>query len=164
VILQNNTFAGKSKIQRIIALIVLMLIFVVTLLWNSVAIDFGLYQLSPTQKLFILFAASAAYAVYNWLRFRQKYTFIYFTDDDKEHLVFRFYHIKLIGKKFTTYKIPIQLYAKYEISHANTLPELVLYQRTEAGKLAKYPPISLTALKSAELKELTDALDMYKKN
>lgn len=163
MILQNNTFAGKSKIQRIIGLIALMLVFVITLLWNGLAIDFGWYQLLPSQKAVILLIASIAYALYNWLRFKKKYCFVYFTDDDKEHLVFRFYHIKLIGKKYTTYKIPVQLYAKYEILHTKNLPELILYQKTQSGKLAKYPPISLSALNNAELKELTETLDTYQK-
>ncbi len=162
MILQNNTFAGKSKIQRIAALIMLMVVFVITLLWNSLAVEFDWYQLSNSQKAFIVVIAGMAYTFYNWLRFRKKYCFIYFTDDDKEHLVFRFYHIKLIGKKYTTYKIPMQLYAKYEILHTNKLPELVLFQ-TQGRKLAKYPPISLTALSKEELNILTETLDTYKK-
>lgn len=163
MILQNNTFAGKSKIQRIVGLIVLMLVFVVTLLWNSLARDLGWGILSSMHETVILFVASAAYAFYNWQRFRKKYCFIYFTDDDKEHLVFRFYHIKLIGKKYTTYKIPMQLYAHYVIEYIDKLPVLVLYQKAQGGKLAKYPPISLTALNSKELTELTQTLDAYKR-
>ncbi|MDR0940621.1 MAG: hypothetical protein LBM68_00170 [Bacteroidales bacterium] len=164
MILQNNTFAGKSKIQRIIGLIALMLVFVITLLWNGLAAEFNWSQLSSSQKIVILLIASAIYALYNWLRFKKKYCFIYFTDDDKEHLVFRFYHIKLIGKKYTTYKIPVQLYARYKIQYTNNLPELVLYQKTQSGKLAKYPPISLSALNKQEFKELTETLDTYQKS
>ena len=163
MILQNNTFAGKSKIQRMVALIALMVMFLLVLFWNSLAGELDWTQLGPTQKTILVFIAGAAYAFYNWYRFRQKYCFIYFTDDDKEHLVFRFYHIKLIGKKFTTYKIPMQLYAKYEIQYTNKLPELVLYQKAQDGRLAKYPPISLTALSSKELTELTETLDSYSK-
>jgi len=163
VVLQNNTFAGKSKIQRMIALITLMVVFVLVLLWNSLAVEFGWAELGTTPKTILVFIAGAAYAFYNWHRFRQKYCFIYFTDDDKEHLVFRFYHIRLIGKKFTTYKIPMQLYAKYEIEYTNKLPELVLYQKAQGGKIAKYPPISLTALNKEELKTLTETLDTYRK-
>ena len=161
MILQNNTFAGKSKIQRMIALIALMVVFVLVLLWNGLADEFGWKELGATQRTVLVFIAAGGYAFYNWQRFRQKYCFIYFTDDDKEHLVFRFYHIKLFGKKYTTYKIPMQLYAKYEIQYTNKLPELVLYQKAQGGKIAKYPPISLTALSKEELKTLTETLDTY---
>ncbi|MDR1762098.1 MAG: hypothetical protein LBR55_06580 [Bacteroidales bacterium] len=164
MVLQNNTFAGKSKIQRIVGLIVLMLVFVIVLLWNGLAADFGWHELSVMQKTIILCAVSAVYALYSWQRFKKKYCFIYFTDDDKEHLVFRFYHIKLIGKKYTTYKIPMQLYAKYEIQYTKNLPELVLYQKANGGKIAKYPPISLTALSKEELNTLVEVLNTYQKN
>lgn len=164
MILQNNNFAGKSKIQRITGLIILMIVVVTTLLWNDLARDFGWFELPTALKITILLAAAIAYTLYNWLRYRKKYCFVYFTDEDKEHLVFRFYHIKLFGKKFTTYKIPMQLYSKYEVSHNKNIPELVLFQKTQSGKLAKYPPISLSAFNAEELNELTKALDSYVRN
>jgi len=144
MVIQNSTFTGKSKITRLVALIILLIIVSTISFFNTLLLEFNInYIVSWYYKLIVITIVCLIYGLYIWKRFQKNYYFLYFTDDDKQNLVFRFYHIKTFGKKYTTYKIPIHAFQKFEIIETEKSRELFLFQKVNDNKTAKYPPISI---------------------
>ena len=162
MVIQNSAFTGKSKITRLIALLVLISIVSIVSFFNTLLIEFKTdYIVSWYYKLIVILLIVILYAFYIWQRYQKKYFFLYFTDDDKQNLVFRFYHIKTFGKKYTTYKIPIHAFQKYEIIETAKTRELFLFQKVNDNKTAKYPPISIMGYNKEEISNLKEILQTY---
>ncbi len=160
---QNSRYTGKSKIWRISWLLIVCSATTLIAMGESVAGEFGYKgDVSLLFKLPAIAAIWIVYGVFTYVRHKKKYCFIFFTDEDKQNLVFRFYHIKIFGKKYSTYKIPIPDFYKYQIVKENNKHELYLYQRIQ-NKFAKYPPISITALTKSEISTLMQELNTYTK-
>lgn len=161
MVIQNSYFVGRSKIRRMIELIVLLIITSVLFFWPRLMYDFRIScEIEMWQRLLIFFVIIAVYVLHVIRQLQRNLYFVYASDDDNENLIFRFYQIKLLGKKYNTYKIPFLLFYSFEIKKTNGNTELILFQKID-GKVAKYPPIYLNAFKQEEVEEMKSFLQSY---
>lgn len=163
MVIHNEKYASKLKIWKTFGIVGVTTILVYIPLSSMFLREFGIEsrQLSALECTLFMAAVIAVYAVIVWLRHKQKLNFIYISDEDKQNLVFRFYHIQLLMKKCTSYKIPFDAFKKYEIVKSEKNTDLILYQKMERNQMAKYPPISLNALKEEEIQQVKDLLNQY---
>lgn len=163
MVIHNEKYASKLKILKTFGVVGITTLCVYIPLSPMFLREFGVNPKPLPAPLCIVFilAIIAIYAGIIYLRHKKKLNFIYISDEDKQNLVFRFYHIQLLMRKCTSYKIPFSSFKKYEIVRCDNNCDLILYQKMEKHQLAKYPPISLNALKEEEIKQVTDLLDQY---
>ncbi len=96
--------------------------------------------------------------VVSWLR---KLNFFYFSDEGDKILI-RYYPIHPLVQKKKAIQIPKIGLAGYEInSFAFGLKKVLLLSQSVKGKVAKYPPIGITALNRKEINLLIKQLDKY---
>ncbi len=92
--------------------------------------------------------------------------YIYYTDENGK-IVLRYYSLRSISKGYKSIEIPKKEFVKFEIqkSFFDLKEYLILFQRMKKG-VAKYPPVSISALnheQRSELKKsLTDVLNSMK--
>lgn len=132
------------------------------------------FSLIVTIALIIYFIENNAFVyviavalIYNSLLFYSWYVkFNYFGyDDSSNKLLFRFYSLAKIFKKYQSVEIDKDSFSHFEISSKlfGLKKSLVLFQSTNRG-VAKYPPISLSLLSKDELDTLSDSLKVYSEN
>ena len=109
----------------------------------------------------LILAVLAIYAGIIYLQHKRKLYFIYISDEDKQNIVFRFYHIQLLMRKCNSYKIPFDSFKKYEIITEGKDTNLILYQKMNKNQMAKYPAICLNSLKEEEIQQVKDLLNQY---
>jgi len=162
MVFHNGQFTGKLQIRSFISISSLIIFILLMFFIGTIIREFGHNIDFPFMyRYLIIILAIGIYAWYSHTILKKNYYYIYFTDDDKNHLVFRFYHIKTFGKKYTTYKIPITAFYSFEISENFGQKQLVLYQKMQNNKIAKYAPINISALSRDQIITLTEALQQY---
>ena len=163
MVIHNEKYASKLKIWNTFGVVAVTTICVYIPLSPLFLREFGLNSkpLSAPLCTLLILAVIGIYATIVYLRHKKKLNFIYISDEDKQNLVFRFYHIQLLMKKCNSYKIPFNSFKKYEITKEGCDCNLILYQKMERNQMAKYPPICLNSLKDEEIKQVTDLLDQY---
>lgn len=89
--------------------------------------------------------------------------YIYFEDTD-ESLIFRYYPLRIISQKKNSVEIPKKdfLQFKTEKFFLGKYEKLFLYQRFKKG-VAKYPPISLSAVNRNDIAKIKTLLRQYAK-
>jgi hypothetical protein len=105
-----------------------------------------------------IFILSGIWLIYLAWGLCRDYTYFYFTDQSLK-LVFRFYSITSFVRKPNSVEIKKTDFVKFEVTKKfmGLRKYLILYQSTAKG-VAKYPPISISLLKKAEEKNLSDSL------
>jgi hypothetical protein len=109
---------------------------------------------------FFLGVAYVLYTVYNAFR---NYHYIYF-NDESDKIVLRFFSPNFFTSKKNSIEIPKKDYAGYVMDSffMRYRETITLLRRTGMG-IAKYPPVSLTALDAHERDALLEALDELKR-
>lgn len=150
----NKKFAAKSRLYRLV--ITLFFIGNVAALVYLEATDINSYNIYR-----ILYASIIllAYIVFNVVRIKKKYNYIFLSDDFAK-ITIRFYPLVMIGRKYKAYEIPIDNFYKYEIIESGFVKQLILSQRKN-GRVAQYPPISISALSENELNFMKNMLNQY---
>ncbi|MCQ2959193.1 MAG: hypothetical protein MJ198_03275 [Bacteroidales bacterium] len=163
MVIHNEKYASKKKIWKTFGVVLITTICVYIPLSANFLREFGVEIKQPGALtcLLLISAVLAIYAAIIYLQHRKKLNFIYISDEDKQNIVFRFYHIQLLMAKCTSYKIPFDAFKKYEITKEGKDNYLVLYQKMGKNQLAKYPPISINSLKDEEIQQVKDLLDQY---
>ena len=94
-----------------------------------------------------------------------KSPYYFYFDDINDVLVFRYYPIGFFNSKKNSVQIPKQNFVKFKTSKffLRTQEKLILYQ-VYRKKVAKYPPISLSALTKQEREALKETLKQYTKD
>lgn len=98
-------------------------------------------------------------------RSQKQYNIIMYDDEeDPKIIAIKFYAMTSLFPKYNMIKIPKDQLYKFEIkkAFANWRDELVLYQKMKQG-IAKYKPISISALSKNHKKQIIDALNSYAK-
>ncbi|MBU0766124.1 MAG: hypothetical protein KJ607_14975 [Bacteroidetes bacterium] len=108
---------------------------------------------------FFTIAACIIYALINIWFAQLKLNYIYFSDEGQK-IVLRYFSLSIISKEKRAIEIPKKEFSGYEILHSffNKRMEIILLQKRKTG-IAKYPPVSITALKKAEQDALFRQLD-----
>ncbi len=84
--------------------------------------------------------------------------YIYYTDENGK-IILRYYSLRSISKGYKSIEIPKKEFVKFEIqkSFYDLKEYLILFQRMKNG-VAKYPPVSISALSHDEREELKQSL------
>ena len=124
-------------------------------------ITFPLLGLGDT---FWLSAFAAAYLIIAIYPSFLKYNYIYFSDDGTS-IILRYYSAGIMKGIKKSVEIPKQSFAGYSIERRfpGIIPYIILNQKRQ-GSVAKYPPISISALNRRERRRVLQALDVYKSN
>lgn len=103
------------------------------------------------------------FIVYLIFRNKKKYNYIIYDDEEDPNIIcIKFYAMTSVFPKYNMIKIPKDRLYKFEFkkTFVNQRNDLVLYQKTEQG-IAKYKPISISALNQDNKIKLIDALNSY---
>jgi hypothetical protein len=101
------------------------------------------------------------YIAINVFRFIRDYNYINY-NDDSDKITIKYYTLRPFMLKRRTIEIPKNSFNKFEIVKSNwgLKKHIVLYQRVKS-KIAKYPPISISALNKEETDNLILALQAH---
>lgn len=120
-------------------------------------IRFPLLGMSETSWVLILSVIYFILAVYPSLL---KYNYVYFSDDG-DAIIIRFYSAGFIKGARQAVEIRKKMFAGYKLSRKyGIIPLIVLYEKRREG-IAKYPPVSLSALSRKDRSRLFGTLDRY---
>ena len=90
-----------------------------------------------------------------------KYNYIYFSDDGKA-IILRYYSAGIMKGARHSVEIPKQSFSGYSGGNLipGLIPYIILYEKRQ-GKVAKYPPVYLSALKKKDRERVYEALSAY---
>ena len=116
---------------------------------------------SPITKYHVIIAIAAIFIVISVINVIRNPYYFYF-DDTNDVLVFRYYPVGLFNSKKNSVQIPKQHFVKFETTpyFFGTEEKLILYQNYR-NKVAKYPPIALSAVDKADKEKLKNTLQRY---
>ena len=138
--------------------VIIVTILIIALLFVPVR---DIFKGIPNSMLAVFLAiAWVIYSVYNALR---NYNYIYF-NDESDKIVLRYFSPNLFTAKKNSIEIPKKEYTGYVLDSffMRYREKITLFRRTGMG-IAKYPPVSITALDGRERDLLLHALDELKK-
>ena len=112
-------------------------------------------------KYYIVIGISIVFVLVSVLGVMRNPYYFYF-DDSSDVLVIKYYPVGILNSKKHSAQIPKQHFVKYEITKFFFGKEerLVVYQHYRK-KIAKYPPISLSAVNKEDREKLKLALTAY---
>lgn len=118
---------------------------------------------STITKYHVVIAIAAVYIVISLIgMFRNPYYFHF--HDTTDMLVIRFYPVSLFNHKKNSIEIPIQHFVKFDIEKFFFgLEEKLIVHQNYRQKVAKYPPISLSAVNKNDRDRLKIVLTRYSK-
>jgi len=110
-------------------------------------------------KYHFIIAIALAYTLFSAWSFLKKPYFVYYSDNGKM-LVLRYYPVSIFNQRKNSIEIPKQFFVKYERRKFlfGTQEELIVYQYFR-NKVAKYPPISLSAVDRKDRERIFASLD-----
>jgi hypothetical protein len=153
----DKTIIAKTK-GKFIALIALV-IAICLLLFIPFRNDL-INGLSNSLLAIFIAGSYIVYAIYETFR---NYQYIYF-NDESDKIVLRYFSPAMFTSKKNAIEIPKKDFAGYKLNafFLRYRESIVLF-RTSAKGVAKYPPVSLTALSNEERLQLLTALNALKK-
>ena len=112
-------------------------------------------------KYHLIIAISVVFIILSVIGIYRNPYYFYF-DDRHDTLVFRYYPSALFNSRKNSVQIPKQNFVKYETQKffMGREEKLILHQHFR-NKVAKYPPISLSAVDKEDVVKLKKALDHY---
>jgi hypothetical protein len=116
---------------------------------------------APITKYHLVIAISLVFIVISIIGYLRNPYYFYF-DDINDVLVFRYYPVGLFNSRKNSIQIPKQHFVKFETTKFffGMEEKLVLHQLYRK-KVAKYKPISLSALDKADREKLKAVLNRY---
>ncbi len=156
MIIENKNTTVRINQTRLILLIV----FIPLILVLSTTNIFGRSILGMDKYYWVAFIA-LAYLIYNIYEYIKDFNYIYFSDEE-EKLIFRYISLRPLQGRRYSIEIEKDKFYAYKIVRAffNINKYIILYINTPQG-IAKYPPISITALKPDEYNQLKKTLNQY---
>lgn len=121
-------------------------------------IDFPVLGLSETAWVVIL---SAVYFSIAYFPSFLKYNYIYFSDDG-DSVIFRFYSTGIFKGARQAIEIPKRVFAGYTTEKKRLrLIQYIILLEERRGVIARYPPVSLSALSRKEKEKVFRSLAKY---
>lgn len=155
MVIDNKEFEASVRLYRMISLFVTAL--TISFIIYIKEIDnysFGLTRMFWALLIFL------AYAIYNILRIRRNYHYIYFSDEENKITV-RFYSTNMFTKKFKAIEIPYTDFYKYELEGKGIDQTLKLFFNKD-NKIYKFDPIPLSALNKRQVEQITNSLNQIR--
>jgi hypothetical protein len=152
---------SKTIISIRIKLFVATVLFLAYILLTYAAgvIKFPLLGISETGWTIIL---TACYLVVVFLPMYLSYQYIYFSDDDEEKIIIRYFNAGIMGGRKNSVEIRKKLFSGFQVDKKffGLIKSITLYQQTKQGK-AKYPPVYISALNREQIARVTRSLNSY---
>lgn len=151
----SKTIIG-IRIKLFAATIVFLLYIVLT--YVARLIKFPLLGISDTVWTIIL---AIGYLIVFFIPIYLGYQFIYFSDDD-DRIILRYFNAGLAGGRKNSVEIKKNTFSGYKIESRffGLVQTLFLYQKI-GKRIAKYPPVYISALTREEKSKLVMALNRY---
>ncbi len=149
---QKNTYRlWLRKLLYAIVFTLLITLMLVTRWFDNLVEGLNRYHL--------IIAVALAYTVFSFWDYLKKPYFLYFSDNG-EMLILRYYPVSIFNQRKNSIEIPKKFFVKYELRKflLGTQEELIVYQFFR-NKVAKYPPISLSAVDRADREKILSSLD-----
>ena len=140
---------------RYITVIAFIIIVVLLLTTDLIRTEFlGL------NKYYWAVIVSLIYLAQNIFEYLRDYNYIYFSDENNK-ILFRYIPLRPFRSKRYSIEINKKEFHGYKIERPSIFKQqIVLYVKTQQG-VAKYPPISISALKEEEFNKLKKALNQH---
>jgi hypothetical protein len=155
------TFNNRPQILNF--RIILFIATVLLLAWLAIAyliklVRFPLLGLSDTVCTLILIVIYLIIVLWPIIL---NYQFVFFSDDG-DNILFRYFNTGIIGGKKNSIEIDKKTFAgfKTESRYFGLMQSLILFQRV-GQKIAKYPPVYISALDKEQRKKVFSSLGMY---
>ncbi|HER09211.1 MAG TPA: hypothetical protein ENO20_09915 [Bacteroides sp.] len=112
-------------------------------------------------KYHLIIAIALVYIIINLVNYLKVPYFVSYSDQG-EMIVLRYYQMSLFTSRKHSIEIPKKQFVKFELQDFlfGTQQKIILYQNFRK-KVAKYPPISLSAVDKADRKKIIDSLSGY---
>lgn len=154
-----------SEYNRFRGQLALMTLIFMALIALGIFYDFYAKYLIPVPSWIYSIFFSACFVLYLIYRNQMQYHIIIFDDEEEANtIIIKFYPMLAFSPKYNMIKIPKNSLYKIELQKAfmNRREEVVIYQKVKQG-IAKYKPISLSALDKESKKQLIEGLNKYAK-
>jgi hypothetical protein len=153
MIISNQKKAVNVRIQKVIVLLVLVI--VIGLIYFTNAIPHGALGFSREQIAIAILIIVFLFFLYDYLR---NYNYIYYTDTG-DKFILRYYSLRPFDDKKNAIEFNKSELERFELQKTSFgLNEyLLIYRKTTRG-LAKYPPISITALTGHDREKMIASL------
>lgn len=154
--IENKNRTVRINQMRYIAVIIFLPL--VVLLLTSEVVDNTFWGLNKYHWAIVLAIIYILINVYEHIR---DYNYIY-VDDSEEKILFRYISLQPFKNRKYSIEIDKRKFYKYKIlrSFLNIRKHIILYVQTPQG-IAKYPPISITALDEDDMNKLKKMLNKY---
>ena len=120
--------------------------------------DPGLLGIIKYQWILIIAGTYLLIVIISWIR---GLNYLYFNDEE-DKIIFRYYPIRPLGRKKKAIEIRKVYFAGFEIKNtALGLKKVLILKQYFKNKVAKYPPIGITALTKQELDTIRKRLSVY---
>jgi hypothetical protein len=154
---QNNTYRiwlSRLVMTVVFALIILILVFIPW--FDNAGSGIGKYH--------VIILVSVVYVAVNWINYMKRPYFVAFSDQG-EMIILRYYPVSMFTNRKNSIEIPKKQFVKYELKpfFFKSQHYLILHQNFR-GKVAKYPPISLSAMDRTDREKLLGSLNKYAKS
>ena len=152
MILENIKNARRIKAIFVFIPLVFVISVVALLLLN---INWGFWLILAIAILMILLFIIVSIMQYNY----------FFCEIDKDKMIFKFHGLGPMNKEYKTIKIHPNHFKTFQINHRffGLVEQLVLFVVVKNNQVAKYPPISISALSTEEKENLKKELSLFEK-
>ena len=140
--------------------------FITTLIFTILIIFTGFTKwfnepVSGIERVYWVIIIVAAWLLITILQSLRRPSYIYF-EDAGEKLIIRYYPLKILNRKKNAYEIPKKDFVKFKTEKffMGKYEKLILYQKLRKG-IAKYPPISLSAVNKNDIAKIKTLLSRY---
>lgn len=149
----ERTIILKTK-GKFFALIILAVVICALLF-----LPFGNDLINGISNSLLAIFVAAAYIIYAFYETFRNYNYIYF-NDESDKIVLRYFSTAIFTKTKNSIEIPKKEFAGYNLRSffLRYRESIVLFRKTAKG-VAKYPPVSITALSGEQRNSLLTTLN-----
>lgn len=149
MIIDNQKKAVKLKIQKSVALLILVIVFGL-MYFTDVVVD-GAFGLTRDQLAITVVISFVLYFLFHILR---NHKYIYYSDTGNEFIL-RYFSLRPLTDKKHSIEFHKSEFHKFEVARPvfGFNESIIIYRKTPKG-VAKYPPVSITALGKFEKEKL----------